>query len=88
MPGPVMTVVEVAKLLGINRKTVYEAVAQGHIPHRRFGRRIVFSREAVMQWLAEADPQAEQVGTFLLNGLGGPTRRLLAVASRQNRRKS
>lgn len=42
---------EVAAMLGLNRKTVYEAAGRGTIPHRRFGRRLLFSRQAVLEWL-------------------------------------
>lgn len=35
---------QLAKLLGVNRKTVYEYAARNVIPHQRLGRRIVFSR--------------------------------------------
>jgi excisionase family DNA binding protein len=47
----VMNVDEVAVFLRINRKTVYEAVAARKIPHQRLGRRILFSKSALLQWL-------------------------------------
>jgi excisionase family DNA binding protein len=43
---------ELAAFLGIDRKTVYDYAARGVIPHRRLGRRFLFSRAAVMSWLA------------------------------------
>lgn len=43
---------EVAELLGVNRKTVYEAAGKNEIPHRRLGRRLVFYRAAVLEWLS------------------------------------
>jgi excisionase family DNA binding protein len=43
---------EVAALLRVNRKTVYEAVARGVIPGaHRFGRMIRIDRDAVLDWL-------------------------------------
>lgn len=42
---------QLARFLGVNRKTVYEYAARNVIPHRRLGRRIVFSREQVVSWL-------------------------------------
>ncbi len=42
---------ELARFLGVNRKTVYEYAARNVIPHQRLGRRIVFSREQVVAWL-------------------------------------
>ncbi|HTR54993.1 MAG TPA: helix-turn-helix domain-containing protein [Kofleriaceae bacterium] len=42
---------ELAKFLGVNKKTVYAYAQRGLIPHRRLGRRIVFSRSQVVAWL-------------------------------------
>ncbi|MGH9885556.1 MAG: helix-turn-helix domain-containing protein [bacterium] len=52
MEPEVLTVEEAAKLLRVNRNTVYEAVARRALPHRRLGRRIVFSKAALLEWLA------------------------------------
>lgn len=46
-----MTADEVAALLGVSRQTVYDSASRGEIPHRRLGRRVIFSREAVLAWL-------------------------------------
>jgi len=48
----VIDVAEVGKMLRIGRNKIYDMVARDEIPHRRFGRRIRFSRAAIMQWLA------------------------------------
>ena len=48
-----MTVDEVARLLSVSRKTVYEACGRGELPHRRLGKRIVFSRVAIHRWLEQ-----------------------------------
>ena len=42
---------EVAELLGVNPKTVYEAASRGQIPSRRLGRRVLFPRAAIEAWL-------------------------------------
>lgn len=42
---------ELAALLGVDRKTIYDYAARGVIPHRRLGRRYLFSRAAVVSWL-------------------------------------
>ncbi|HKA87336.1 MAG TPA: helix-turn-helix domain-containing protein [Haliangiales bacterium] len=47
----VMTADEVAAFLGVDRKTVYEAAWRGEMPHRRIGRRLLFSRAALVDWL-------------------------------------
>jgi excisionase family DNA binding protein len=47
----VMITSEVASFLRLDRKTVYLAAARGEIPCRRIGRRILFSRRALVAWL-------------------------------------
>jgi excisionase family DNA binding protein len=51
-PSDVMTADEVARLLRLDRKTVYDAAGRGRMPHRRIGKRLVFSRAALLDWLA------------------------------------
>ena len=46
-----MTADEVAAFLGVDRKTVYTAANRNQIPHRRLGKRILFSRAALALWL-------------------------------------
>lgn len=46
-----MTADEVAAFLAVDRKTVYAAVLRNDIPHRRMGKRILFSRDALALWL-------------------------------------
>jgi excisionase family DNA binding protein len=61
--GPdVLTVDEVAALLRIGRNSVYDGAARGEIPHRRVGRRLVFSRAALIEWLSckPASPEARR----------------------------
>jgi excisionase family DNA binding protein len=48
-----MTVYDVADLLGLHRVTVYEKVSRGEIPHVRIGRAIRFDREVLERWIAE-----------------------------------
>lgn len=49
----VMGAEETAAFLGVDRKTVYEYAARGKIPCRRLGKRLLFSRRALVVWLAE-----------------------------------
>jgi excisionase family DNA binding protein len=51
----ILTADEVAKMLRVDRKTVYEAAQRGELPHRRLGRRLLFERGAVLGWLRQAD---------------------------------
>lgn len=47
----VMDADEVAAFLGVDRKTVYDYAGRGEIPHRRLGKRLLFSRSAIVSWL-------------------------------------
>ena len=50
----ILTVDELARLLRLNRKTVYEAIAAGENPGvRKIGRSYRISRTKVLAWLAE-----------------------------------
>lgn len=44
---------QLAKFLGVNRKTVYAYATRGLIPHQRLGRRVVFSKAQVVSWLGQ-----------------------------------
>lgn len=51
-----MTTEEVAALLRVNRKSVYAAVLRGDLPGvHRVGRKLRFSRDAVLAWLVDSD---------------------------------
>jgi excisionase family DNA binding protein len=54
--GDVLTADEVAGILRVDRKTVYDAAGRGEMPHRRLGKRMVFSRAALLDWLACKGP--------------------------------
>ena len=47
----ILSVSDVARLLGVDVKTVYDHASRGHIPHQRMGRRILFGRRAILDWL-------------------------------------
>lgn len=48
-----ITADEAAKLLGISKQTLYEAARNHQIPCQRVGRRYIFVREALVQWMLE-----------------------------------
>ena len=50
-PRPVLSVAEAADLLGVSQWLLLQQIRLGTIPHKRCGRRIVFSRERLMEWL-------------------------------------
>jgi excisionase family DNA binding protein len=43
---------DVAAWLKVDRKTIYNAATRGTIPHQRLGKRLLFSRAALVSWLA------------------------------------
>ncbi|HTR55603.1 MAG TPA: helix-turn-helix domain-containing protein, partial [Kofleriaceae bacterium] len=47
----VLDVEETARMLRVGRNTIYELVGRNEIPHRRLGKQIRFSRDALMSWL-------------------------------------
>lgn len=57
----VLSVEEVARLLGIGRNGAYEAIQRGEIPHLRIGRRIMIPRDRFEEWLREAATTGKKV---------------------------
>lgn len=53
-----LTASEAAKLLGVSKWTLYAAANRHEVPHRRLGRRMLFSRRALMLWLQGASPRS------------------------------
>jgi excisionase family DNA binding protein len=58
--GEVLNAEEVAVFLRVDRKTVYDYANRGAIPHRRLGKRLLFSRSALVAWLADSPARAGQ----------------------------
>ena len=50
-PAPFMTTQELVARTGLSRKSVYQGAAAGEIPCRRVGRRFVFVRAVIEEWL-------------------------------------
>lgn len=51
-PDPdILQAADVATLLGLSLDNVYEGAARGEIPHRRVGRRFLFSKRAIESWM-------------------------------------
>lgn len=50
-PEPLVTVAEVARLLGVPRSFVYEKAAKGQIPCYRAGRYLRFRVSEIERWL-------------------------------------
>ncbi len=61
---PVLTADELARLLRVNRKTVYAGFRSGEIPGgKRIGGTIRFSRDAVLRWLSEGQVSRSSRGS-------------------------
>ena len=50
--GDILDVDEAAILLKVSRKTIYNRVKAGTLPHARVGRKLLFSRQKLHQWIA------------------------------------
>lgn len=50
----VLTPEEVAGQLGVCRKTVYEQLRAGKIPHVKIGDRYIIGRESFFRWLNQS----------------------------------
>ena len=65
LPGPapvsdIMTADEVADFLRLDRKTIYDYAGRGEIPCQRLGKRILFSRAALVSWLASCSKRSSE----------------------------
>ena len=58
----VMDADEVAAFLGVDRNTVYDYAGRGEIPHRRLGKRLLFSRSALVAWLGSCKAASARKG--------------------------
>jgi excisionase family DNA binding protein len=52
-PRAVLCTTEAAELLGISRWLLLQEIKRGNIPHKRVGRRIVLSRQRLLEWLTD-----------------------------------
>lgn len=55
MERDVLSVRDAARFLGVSLPLMYEACRTGQVPHQRLGRRILFSRAALLAWLARTN---------------------------------
>ncbi|MGH9839047.1 MAG: helix-turn-helix domain-containing protein [Blastocatellia bacterium] len=45
-----LTVEEIAEMLRVKPRTIYDMVAQNRIPYRKVGRRVVFMLTEILEW--------------------------------------
>jgi excisionase family DNA binding protein len=58
----VLTVEQLAQLLQVDERTVRSLAAKGELPGRRIGRHWRFSRQAVLDWLANPERRRGAAG--------------------------
>jgi excisionase family DNA binding protein len=58
-----LTVEELAQMLRVKPRTIYEMVSQGRIPYRKVGRRVIFLLAEILEWtnpkLSPSRPQSK-----------------------------
>ncbi len=52
---PCLSTDEAAALLGVSKWLLLQQTKRGQIPHKRIGRRLLYSRARLLEWLSE-DP--------------------------------
>ncbi|MHB8308504.1 MAG: helix-turn-helix domain-containing protein [Candidatus Desulforudaceae bacterium] len=58
----IMTADQAAEFLGCSAWSVREYSRQGRIPHRRIGRKYIFSKDALLRWLrGELEPELKLI---------------------------
>ena len=57
-----LSVVEVARLLGISRGSAYAAILTGELPHLRVGKRILVPKAALARMLEQAGQKGARDG--------------------------
>ncbi len=57
----ILDVDEAAALLKVSKKTIYNRVKAGTLPHARVGRKLLFSRQKLTQWIAQGGDLAGTV---------------------------
>jgi len=55
-----LTVEEVADLLRVSPRSIYDWVSQGVIPFHKAGRRTIFSLDEILEWTNRDDDQEPQ----------------------------
>ena len=53
MQNKLLTVEEIAQLLGVPKSWIYDRTRRGAIPHRKLGKYIRFDPETIQKWLEE-----------------------------------
>jgi excisionase family DNA binding protein len=60
--GDILDVDEAAAILKVSKKTVYKRVKENTIPYARLGRKLLFHRQSLVQWIADGGDRANSFG--------------------------
>jgi excisionase family DNA binding protein len=58
--GDILDVTEAAALLKVSKETIYKRVRDNAIPHARLGRKLLFHRQSLIQWVANGGDRATE----------------------------
>jgi excisionase family DNA binding protein len=58
--GDILDVAEAAALLKVSKETIYKRVRDNAIPHARLGRKLLFHRQSLIQWVADGGDRAAE----------------------------
>ena len=58
--GDILDVMEAAALLKVSKETPYKRVRDNAIPHARLGRKLLFHRQSLIQWVANGGDRATE----------------------------
>jgi excisionase family DNA binding protein len=58
----VLDVAEAAALLKVSKETIYKRVRDNAIPHARLGRKLLFHKQTLTQWVADGGDRASNAG--------------------------
>ncbi len=79
-PAPLpdrLTLNEACELTGQSKSQVYKLTMQGEIPFQKFGRKLVFSRKALLQWIEDRTTSSSSTEDEISNKLAATGRKRL-----------
>ncbi|MGB0863165.1 MAG: helix-turn-helix domain-containing protein [Saprospiraceae bacterium] len=62
-----LNVKEASELIGLKTPTIYQYASEGKIPHRRIGRRLIFNRTELIEWVESGRPNLVQVAKDIIH---------------------
>lgn len=75
MAKEVMSIEEAGEYLGVSKIWLYKACREGKIPHTRFGKKYVFFKETLDEWLKEVTKSKQPISIKTHKAEGSGSRR-------------